>query len=158
MTGNGSPRPGIILSPLSISISILCRPSSLSPARTVSNASVRERKPCHRVNEPRLGEAVLSNNHFVSVRSSLVGAGAGSQCFPYFAYSLDGDQRRDGIADRGITKWEIFYYIYGLLHHPLYQSSFADALKRHLPVVCGLPGLQERRGRRVPGPLMARPC
>jgi predicted helicase len=75
----------------------------------------------------------------------LVGAGAGSQCFPYYAYSSDGKQKRDAITDSavadfrkrykdgGITKWDIFYYIYGVLHHPLYQSSFAGALKRDLP-------------------------
>jgi len=32
-----------------------------------------------------------------------------------------------------ITKWDIFYYIYGLLHHPGYRTKFADNLKRELP-------------------------
>ncbi len=32
-----------------------------------------------------------------------------------------------------ITKWDIFYYVYGLLHHPGYRTKFADNLKRELP-------------------------
>jgi predicted helicase len=32
-----------------------------------------------------------------------------------------------------ITKWDIFHYIYGLLHHPGYRTKFADNLKRDLP-------------------------
>src|SRR5205814_291133 len=32
-----------------------------------------------------------------------------------------------------ITKWDIFYYVYGVLHHPGYRTKFADNLKRELP-------------------------
>src|SRR5262249_31015713 len=31
-----------------------------------------------------------------------------------------------------ITKWDIFHYVYGVLHHPGYRSKFADNLKREL--------------------------
>ncbi|MBZ0279565.1 MAG: N-6 DNA methylase [Anaerolineae bacterium] len=34
---------------------------------------------------------------------------------------------------REITKWDIFYYVYALLHHPAYRAKFADNLKRELP-------------------------
>ncbi len=34
---------------------------------------------------------------------------------------------------RAITKWDIFYYVYGLLHHPEYRERYADNLKRELP-------------------------
>jgi predicted helicase len=30
-------------------------------------------------------------------------------------------------------KWDIFYYVYGLLHHAGYREKFADNLKRELP-------------------------
>lgn len=75
----------------------------------------------------------------------LVGAGAGSQCFPYYAYSEHGSEKRDAIRDtaleqfrkryedKSITKWDIFYYVYGVLHHTGYQTAFADDLKRDLP-------------------------
>ena len=32
-----------------------------------------------------------------------------------------------------LTKWDIFHYVYGLLHHPGYRTKFADNLKRSLP-------------------------
>jgi predicted helicase len=75
----------------------------------------------------------------------LVGAGAGSQCFPFYFYDEDGTNRRENITDwalnhfrdhfgdKNITKWGIFYYVYGLLHHPGYRQRYADNLKRELP-------------------------
>ncbi|MBI1831741.1 MAG: hypothetical protein HYR84_09860 [Planctomycetes bacterium] len=36
-------------------------------------------------------------------------------------------------GERDITKWDIFYYVYGLVHHPGYRTKFADNLKRELP-------------------------
>ncbi|TKJ38468.1 DNA helicase [candidate division TA06 bacterium B3_TA06] len=32
-----------------------------------------------------------------------------------------------------ITKWDIFHYVYGLLHHPGYREKYAANLKRELP-------------------------
>jgi predicted helicase len=32
-----------------------------------------------------------------------------------------------------LTKWHIFRYVYGLLHHPGYRARYADCLKRELP-------------------------
>jgi predicted helicase len=75
----------------------------------------------------------------------LVGAGASAQCFPFYVYDEDGSNRRENITDWGlnhfrehygdktITKWDIFYYVYGLLHHPGYRQRYADNLKRELP-------------------------
>ena len=67
------------------------------------------------------------------------------QCFPYYIYDEDGTNRRENITDWGlktfqshyknkkITKWDIFYYVYGVLHQPEYRATFADNLKRELP-------------------------
>jgi predicted helicase len=75
----------------------------------------------------------------------LVGAGCGTQCFPFYTYSRDGTNRRENIGepaldrfrrryrDPAITKWDIFHYIYAVLHHPAYREKFADNLKRELP-------------------------
>jgi predicted helicase len=75
----------------------------------------------------------------------LVGAGAGAQCFPFYVYNEDGTNRRENITDwaltwirahyrhKKISKWEIFYYVYGLLHHPGYRQRYAENLKRELP-------------------------
>jgi predicted helicase len=75
----------------------------------------------------------------------LVGAGAQTQCFPFYTYSPDGTNRRENITDAAlekfrahyrnpaIAKWDIFHYIYAVLHHPAYRERFADNLKRELP-------------------------
>ena len=67
------------------------------------------------------------------------------QCFPFYIYSEDGGNRRENITDwaleqfRGhyrdeaITKWDIFHYVYGLLHHPNYRERYEANLKRDLP-------------------------
>jgi len=69
----------------------------------------------------------------------------GHQCFPFYIYNEDGTNRRENITDwalqhfrehyhdKRITKWDIFYYVYGILHHPGYRTKFADNLKRELP-------------------------
>jgi predicted helicase len=66
------------------------------------------------------------------------------QCFPYYIYSADGSNRRENITDWAlqqfqdkycpqVTKWDIFYYIYGMLHHPQYRERYKENLKRDLP-------------------------
>jgi predicted helicase len=69
----------------------------------------------------------------------------GSQCFPFYIYNEDGTNRRENITnwalehfrnhynDEKITKWDIFYYVYGILHHPEYRAKYAENLKRELP-------------------------
>lgn len=69
----------------------------------------------------------------------------GHQCFPFYVYSEDGTNRRENITnwalqqfrthyhDKKIGKWDIFHYVYGVLHHPGYREKFADNLKRELP-------------------------
>jgi predicted helicase len=86
--------------------------------------------------------------------------GRTTQCFPFYIYDKDGSNRRENITGwalgqfqehyansplqrismrgvgpgvRSISKWDIFYYVYGLLHHPEYRERYADNLKRELP-------------------------
>ncbi len=75
----------------------------------------------------------------------LVGAGCGTQCFPFYTYDEDGTNRRENITDWSlaqfqmhyqdstITKWDIFNYTYAVLHHPHYRTRYAANLKRELP-------------------------
>ncbi len=44
-------------------------------------------------------------------------------------------QYRQHYGDETITKEDIFYYIYALLHHPEYRTRYAANLKRELPRV-----------------------
>ncbi len=68
-----------------------------------------------------------------------------AQCFPFYTYDEDGSNRRENITawalsqfrehyrDIDIGKWDIFHYVYGLLHHPEYRERYAANLKRDLP-------------------------
>ena len=67
------------------------------------------------------------------------------QSFPFYSYDEDGNNRRENITDwalaqfrehyrdEAITKWDIFHYIYALLHHPKYRERYEANLKRDLP-------------------------
>ena len=69
----------------------------------------------------------------------------GSQCFPFYTYDEDGSNRRENITDWALAqfrahyrddtigKWDIFHYVYGLLHHPTYRERYQANLKRDLP-------------------------
>ena len=71
--------------------------------------------------------------------------GRQTQCFPLFTYSEDGKERRENVTakaltlfqifyeDAGITREEIFHYVYAVLHHPAYRTRYAENLKRDLP-------------------------
>ena len=68
-----------------------------------------------------------------------------NQCFPFYIYDEDGTNRRENITDwalaqfrehygdETITKWNIFHYIYAVLHHPDYRETYQVNLKRDLP-------------------------
>lgn len=68
-----------------------------------------------------------------------------TQCFPFYTYDETGSHRQENItewalkdyqshyADEKISKWDIFYYVYGLLHHQGYRDKYAANLKRELP-------------------------
>ncbi|WP_224794765.1 type ISP restriction/modification enzyme, partial [Pseudomonas fluorescens] len=87
-----------------------------------------------------------------------------SQCFPLYLYDVvdedlgtQGDllsvstkpvrQRRDAVTDEGlahfhkaypgkhISKEDVFFYVYGLLHSPEYRDRYADNLAKELPCI-----------------------
>lgn len=70
-----------------------------------------------------------------------------TQSFPFYTYDEDGKNRRENITnwaleqfrehyqDDSITKWDIFHYVYGLLHHPDYRERYQANLKRELPCI-----------------------
>ncbi|MCC6285482.1 MAG: DEAD/DEAH box helicase [Phycisphaerales bacterium] len=98
--------------------------------------------------------SVLASNTVLDLEAISKG-----QCFPLYAYTpadeaaelnfgeaetIDGYRRRDAITDAAlkafraaygpkVTKEDIFYYIYGILHSPEYRTRFASNLKKELP-------------------------
>ncbi|POR46965.1 type ISP restriction/modification enzyme [Bosea psychrotolerans] len=72
----------------------------------------------------------------------------GTQCLFRYRYTSDG-QRSDNITDWGLsqfqnnfgkkpddrmlTKDDIFHYVYGVLHDPIYRETYAQNLKREFP-------------------------
>lgn len=108
---------------------------------------------------------------------------AGSQCFPLhyygkpkrdedapdlFAASDDiGLVRHDGITDEGlahfqtawpsetVTKDDLFFYVYGLLHSPDYRTRYADNLKKALPRIPPVANVEDFRAFRDAGRALA---
>ena len=70
---------------------------------------------------------------------------SGSPMLPFYTYAEDGTDRRENITDwaleqfraryhdPSISKWDIFHYIYAVLHHPEYRERYAANLRRELP-------------------------
>ncbi len=68
-----------------------------------------------------------------------------NQSFPFYTYNEDGTNRQENITDwalaefrkhygdNTISKWDIFHYNYGILHHPEYREKYQANLKRDLP-------------------------
>lgn len=90
-----------------------------------------------------------------------------NQCFPFYIYSEDGVHRQENITewalnrfrqhyqDATISKWDIFYYVYGVLHHPEYRQKYAANLKRELPRIPDAPELQTFRAYSQAGKQLA---
>ena len=67
--------------------------------------------------------------------------------FPFYTYDEDGTNRRENITawtlqefrsqyqDETITKWDVFHFVYAVLHHPDYRETYQANLKRELPRV-----------------------
>ena len=81
---------------------------------------------------------LIPDSHILAARDRF-------QCFPFYTYDEDGTNRQENITDWALsefrthynddtlTKWDIFHYNYGLLHHPEYRQKYEANLKRDLP-------------------------
>jgi predicted helicase len=74
----------------------------------------------------------------------LVGAGASTQCLPFYHYAEDGTQLENitdwalgqfqkRYKDKQISKENIFHYVYAVLHLPAYRAKYEQNLKREFP-------------------------
>jgi predicted helicase len=87
--------------------------------------------------------AVVATDTIIDLGSLLVGGGS-TQCLPLYSYDTNGN-RIDNITDWGlhqfqthyndttITKEDIFYYTYSVLHNPEYRTKYELNLKRDFP-------------------------
>jgi predicted helicase len=67
------------------------------------------------------------------------------QCFPFYIFDSDGQNKRENITDWAlekfakhykdsrITKFDIFHYVYAILHHPVYIRKYGANLRQQLP-------------------------
>ena len=91
--------------------------------------------------------AIMTNN------IADLGLNAACQCFPLYVYN--GKNRMDNILDstleeyrkyykdHKITKEDIFYYVYGILHHSGYKNKFSSNLTKDLPHIPMAPEFHE---------------
>ena len=108
-----------------------------------SNAEVENRVICVNMTPEKPFTSLMNDclpGHIVTG-----GFGSPGQCFPFYIYDEDGTNRRENITDwaltqfrehyrdEQITKWDIFHYVYALLHHPVYRERYQVNLKRDLP-------------------------
>jgi predicted helicase len=87
--------------------------------------------------------SVLATNRIPEMH--LCASTDGFLSFPFYTYAEDGTHRRENITDcaleqfrshyshSSIDKWDIFHYIYAILHHPEYRNRYAANLRRELP-------------------------
>ena len=111
--------------------SIFPTPETEQENRVICVAGIGDRK----------GFGCLTTNRIPSIDLAFEKA----QCFPFYTYDEDGRNRRENITDwaleqfrahygdEAIGKWDIFHYVYGLLHHPTYRKRYQANLKRDLP-------------------------
>lgn len=126
--------------------------------RVFPDATAKNRAVMVKGNWRGEGQIALMTNHVACLQPD-----GGAQCFPLYLYddaaaadepqgnllasTMDGNghQRRDAITDDGlahfqaaypseaITKDDLFYYVYGLLHSEEYRDRYADNLSKQLP-------------------------
>ena len=118
------------------------RPALFSEIFPIPEKEIENRLICLPSLGGRTGFWCLMVNFIPNLTLTSVDA---NQCFPFYIYSEDGSNRKENItdwslaefrshySDKKITKWDIFYYIYAILHHPLYRSKYAANLRRSLP-------------------------
>lgn len=123
----------------------------LFPNTNLSNLVIN----CHGLGGNKLHSTLMTNSII-----DLNCLEAGAQCFPLYYYEerqkqtkslFDNEEsgtsefeRRDAISDfiltqakerfgKNVSKEDIFYYVYGLLHSKEYRETFANDLKKMLP-------------------------
>ncbi len=107
-------------------------PETETENRVICVTAIGNKKPFHCLMTMQLTDVHLTGD---------------SQCFPFYTYDEDGTNRRENITawalqafrsqyqDDTISKWDVFHYVYAVLHHPGYREMYQANLKRELPRV-----------------------
>jgi predicted helicase len=88
---------------------------------------------------------------------------ADGRVLPFWVCDADGQRRRENISDWAVdqfrarygnpvlSKWSVFDYVYGVLHHAGYRAAFADEFGRGLPRIPFAPDFRafQRAGQRL---------
>ncbi len=119
---------------------LIDRPSSFNKVFPDSQSELENIVLCVPGLGDRKGFGCLATNAMISLDFAFEKV----QSFPYYLYSEDGNSRRENISDWSlsqfqenygtqVTKWDIFHFVYSILHHPVYCQYYAENLKRDLP-------------------------
>ena len=110
--------------------SIFPTPETEAENKAICVTAIGNKKPFHCLMTQQLTDLHLTGD---------------SQCFPFYTYEEDGSNRRENITDWAlaqfranyrddkIDKWDIFHYVYAILHHPDYRERYQANLTRELP-------------------------
>lgn len=119
---------------------------ALFPRKEAENSLLGFSGIGHRADFATLGTTVIPNLSILSLD--------GFQWCPFYIYDHEGSHRIENITDwslnffrahfaavsseesaktKKLTKWDIFHYVYAILHHQGYRDTFAENLKRELP-------------------------
>lgn len=92
--------------------------------------------------------AAGSGDAFFCLMTNMItdgGLAGETQCLPFYIFNADGTNPRENISgaalarfqdhygDTRLNRWDIFYYIYGLLHLPAHQERLAEDLLYQAP-------------------------
>jgi len=108
-----------------------------TPASEAENVVIIVSDVAHRRSFSVLATNIISDLHVLAAADAF-------QTFPFYTYNEDGTGQRENITDWAleryqaayggvVTKWDIFHYVYGLLHHPGYRKRYGANLKLDLP-------------------------
>lgn len=110
-----------------------------TPASEAENVVIIVSDVAHRTPFSVLATNIIPDLHVLAAADAF-------QTFPFYTYNEDGTGQRENITDWAleryqgvyggvVTKWDIFHYVYGLLHHPGYRKRYMANLKLDLPRV-----------------------
>ncbi len=133
--------------------------STSQPVNQSTSQPVNHREPGD--NSPRQNKGRILSIHNGNNTGS--GSGASRAGIPHVHTVTGGDEMKDNITDYSlelyqkrynddsITKEDIFYYTYGILHHNGYRSKYQAFLVRGLPNIPMAPDFRafERAGRQL---------